>query len=58
MLARLICFLIEHVFDELDVREGPQNVYSCYGTCARCGVAVSEVCDLRNDDELGVFTVD
>jgi hypothetical protein len=48
VLARLLCFLLGHTYDELDVREGPQqHIRVVYGKCARCGAPVIEIRDLR-----------
>jgi hypothetical protein len=53
VLARLLCFLLGHSYDELDVREGPQQyIRVVYGKCARCGAPVIEILDLRDDDTL------
>lgn len=50
MLARLICFLLGHVLDELVVLEGAQPpIYVSHGKCARCGTPVIEVRDLREE---------
>lgn len=50
VLARLICFLLGHVFDELVVLEGAQPpVYVSHSKCARCGARVVEVRDLRDE---------
>jgi hypothetical protein len=51
MLARLICRLLGHVLDELNVIEGdPSYIYVSQGKCARCGAPVIEVRDLRDDE--------
>lgn len=53
MLARLLCFLLGHSYDELDVREGPQqHIRVVYGKCARCSAPVIEIHDLSDDDTL------
>jgi hypothetical protein len=52
MLARLLCFLLGHSYDELDVREGPQqHIRVVYGKCARCGAPVIEIHDLSDDED-------
>jgi hypothetical protein len=50
MLSRLICLLLGHVLDDLDVIEGAQPpIYICRGKCARCDAPIVEVCDLRDE---------
>lgn len=50
MLARLICLLLGHVLEELNVVEGePSCIYVSHGKCARCGAPLMEVRDLRDD---------
>jgi len=52
VLARLICLLLDHVFDELAVLEGAQPpIYVSHGKCARCGASIVEVHDLREEYE-------
>jgi len=52
VLARLLCFLLGHVFDELVVHEGLQpRVYVSRGACARCHAPVIEIRDLRDEEE-------
>jgi len=60
MIARLLCFFLGHVLDELNVIEGTQpHIYVGHGKCARCGVPVLEVRDLRDEDpQADVDTVD
>jgi len=51
MLAHLICFLLGHVGTRLEALERVQShVYVRRGSCARCGVAILEVRDLRDED--------
>ena len=52
MLARLICFLLGHSFDEEEeVRLTPHpDVYILRNTCARCGKPSLKVCDMRDPD--------
>jgi hypothetical protein len=52
VIARLICFLLGHAVDELAVHESPQpHIRISHGKCARCGVPVFELRDLRDEDE-------
>lgn len=52
MLARLICFLLGHVFDGREILVSQQpHVYMSRGKCARCGVPVFEMRDLRDEDD-------
>ena len=54
MLARLICLLLGHVFDELVVRDaqGQPRVYVGSGICDRCGKRVFSVPEIDTVDEL------
>lgn len=59
LLSGLICYLLGHVFDDLDIRETPQaRVYTVIGSCARCSTQMFMVCDLRNEDPQEADTVD
>ena len=52
MLARLICFLIGHVFDGREVLVSQQpHIYMSRGRCARCGIPVFEMRDLRDEED-------
>lgn len=52
VLARLICFLLDHMFDELVVLEGSQPpIYVSHGKCARCGATIIAMHDLRDEYE-------
>jgi hypothetical protein len=49
MLARLICFLLGHLLEDLVVRDGPESyVYVGDGKCSRCG---AQAIELREDDD-------
>lgn len=46
MLARLICFLLGHVFDGREVLVSQQpHVYMYRGKCARCGTRIFRMRD-------------
>lgn len=50
MIARIICFLLGHALDKLEEHGVVQSsVYVRSGKCARCGVPILEVRDLRDD---------
>lgn len=51
MLARLICFLLGHSFDEeVEVRETPHpDIYVLRSRCARCKTLSLQVRDMRDD---------
>ena len=50
MLARLICFLLGHALEELEAVECPQpHLHIRRGKCARCGVPIFELRDLRDE---------
>lgn len=53
-LARLLCFLLGHVFDELVVHneQGQPRVYIGSGVCDRCGKRVFEIPDQDTVDEI------
>lgn len=51
MIAKIICFLLGHVSADLHVCATPDpHVYVRRGTCARCGVQVFELFDLRDEE--------
>lgn len=51
MIARLMCLLLGHQLDNLEKVEGVQApVYVSHGKCARCGVPVITVRDLRDEE--------
>jgi hypothetical protein len=50
MLAKIICFLLGHITEELDVLDTVEpNVYIRRGKCDRCGAPVFEMYDLREE---------
>jgi hypothetical protein len=51
MLARLICFLLGHSFNEVETRETPHpDVFVIRGKCARCGKLTLQVHDFRQPE--------
>lgn len=52
MLARLICFLLGHLLEDLVIRESPDvYIYMGDGKCVRCGMQVVEIVDRKNPNE-------
>ena len=50
MLARLICRLLGHVLEDLNVIEDASScVYVTHWKCARCGKPIAEVREFRNE---------